>query len=55
MVCYKDVEPTFWPGLRGFREHDLENDKLPGKDNEVNMDLARNKSYKRCIRCSSQL
>ena len=55
MVWYTDVVPTFWPCLREFRENDLENDKLPGKDDEINMDLARNKSYEWCVRCSFQL
>jgi hypothetical protein len=29
---------TFWPDLRGFREHGLESDTSPGRDDESESD-----------------
>jgi hypothetical protein len=31
---------TFWPDLRGFREHGLESDTSPGRDDESEMGLS---------------
>lgn len=38
-VWDKKVKRTFWPGLRGYREHGLENDMLPRRGNKSELSI----------------